>query len=846
MASQPLRTFRPGPISQHRRPSRGYSLGQTRNSVPALSKLHCENHLYLAEPKLNEDRLRRLLRAAFLTAIFVMGGGARLFPQSAKAIPYQTLDLVPYVNTFIGTDDGAPDYGLGNAAGDTPPGAAYPFGMVLWSPDTTNRAGGYRYYQDVIKGFSVTHFSGRGVSCYQDAPFMPIIGPITDSPGTHWSTYSSHYQHVNETAEPGYYAVLLDDSQIQVELTVTARTGFSRFVFPPSSDSMILINAGGSAQPNRDSGTGVNIVAPDTVTGSVSSGNCGGSFTYTLYFAVQFDRAFTSTSSGTWNGDVVTKDPSSNGKNSGAYLSFDTTDQSVVQAKIGLSFVSVENALQNLAVENPNWDFDAVRSGTRAAWNARLNRIQVQGGTDDEKAVFYTALYHALIHPSVFGDANGQYLGFDNQVHQADGFTQYHNFAGWDNYRSEMPLLALIAPEASDMMQSLVNDAQQDAVRDPANGGGLPRWQHANSNSGGMIGDSQDAVIATVYAFGATNFDTAGALAAMDRGASVVGTKSGGHTVREGLQNYLDLGYVSTSTGGQSASRTLEYVNDDFAISQFAQSLGRADLHDYYLARAQNWRNLFHEGYVVPRNADGTFISFDPTSGNGFTESSGAQYVWMVPFNMGGLFDAMGGSRAAATRLDDHFTELNAGPHSNYAFLGNEPELKTPWAYDFAGAPWRTQDVVRRSILELYANSPGGMPGNDDGGAMGSYVVFSCLGLFPDIPGVAGFVVGSPLFNSATVQMANGNILQIEAPEASDENRYVQSLTLDNLDYNDVPWIPWNLISAGATLHFSLGDSPNTNWGTAVAPPSFDAPKRDGHTSCAPLDATFFSLILNC
>jgi predicted alpha-1,2-mannosidase len=592
-------------------------------------------------------------------------------------------------------------------------------------------------------------------------------------------------------------------------------------VFPPSSDSVILINAGGSAKPNRDSGTGVAIVAPDTVTGSVSSGNCGGSFTYMLYFAVQFDRDFTS--SGTWNGDSVTTDPISNGKDSGAYLCFDTTDQAVVQAKIGLSFVSVENALQNLEMENPNWDYDSVSSQARAAWNARLNRIQVQGGTEDEKTVFYTALYHALIHPSVFSDANGQYLGFDNQVHQADGFTQYHNFAGWDNYRSEMPLLAVIAPEASDMMQSLVNDAQQDAVRDPAHGGGLPRWQHANTNSGGMIGDSQDAVLATVYAFGATNFDATGALAAMDRGAFVVGTKSGGHTVREGLQDYLNLGYVSTSTD-QSASRTLEYANDDFAISQLAQALGRADLHDYYLARAQNWQNLFYKGYIVPRNADGAFMSFNPTSDNGFTESSGAQYVWMAPFNMRGLFDAMGGNSEAVARLDEHFKKLNDGPHSNQAFLGNEPGLKTPWAYDFTGAPWRAQDVVRRSILGLYSNSPGGMPGNDDGGAMGSYVVFSCLGLFPDIPGVAGFVVGSPLFSSATVQMANGNTLQIDAPEASDENRYVQSLALDGQDYNDSPWIPWGAISDGATLSFSLADSPNTSWGAAVPPPSFGAP----------------------
>ena len=735
------------------------------------------------------------------------------------------LPLTQFVNTFIGTDPAAPDYGLGNAAGDTPPGAAYPFGMVLWSPDTTRSAGGYRYNQNTIKyGFSLTHFSGRGVSCYQDIPFMPTIGPLTDSPGTNWTHYGSTFSHgePNESASPGYYGVNLDAYGIRADLTVTARTGFAKFAFPPSVDSTVLVNAGGSAHTNSDSGTGVAIVEPDQVTGSAVSGNCGGSFTYKVYFAAQFDRPFAAF--GTWNGDTITSgSASSDGSKSGAYLVFDTTSDSVVQVKVGLSFVSVENAQQNLADENPSCDFEMVRSQADAAWNARLNSIQVQGGTVDEKTVFYTALYHALIHPSVFSDSNGQYIGFDNQIHQADGFTQYHNFAGWDNYRSEMPLLAVIAPEAGDMMQSLVNDAQQDPS------GGLPRWEHANTNSGGMVGDSQDVVIATVYAFGATNFDTLGALAAMDKGASVAGIKSGGHTVREGLSDYLNLGYVS-----RSASRTLEYVNDDFAISQFAQALGRSDLHDLYLARAQNWRNLLdpdavdnrgYHTYIVPRNSDGSFFSFDPTSESGFTESDAAQYVWMVPFNMRGLFDAMGGNDQAVQRLDFHFTELNAGPKSEFAFMGNEPELKSPWAYDFAGAPWRTQDVVRRIILELYSNLPGGVPGNDDGGAMGSFVVLSSIGLFPDIPGVAGFVVGSPLFSSVTVNLASGSMLQINAPDASDENRYVQSLTLNGHDYNS-PWIPWDAVENGAELDFTLGNNPNVNWGgdPAAAPPPFDAP----------------------
>jgi predicted alpha-1,2-mannosidase len=227
---------------------------------------------------------------------------------------------------------------------------------------------------------------------------------------------------------------------------------------------------------------------------------------------------------------------------------------------------------------------------------------------------------------------------------------------------------------------------------------------------------------------------------------------------------------------------------------------------------------------VVPRNPDGSFISFNPANGSGFVESSGAQYAWMVPFNLRGLLDAMGGNDAAVGRLDDHFSQLNAGPRSVFTFMGNEPELKSPWVYDFAGAPWRTQDVVRRILLELYSNAPGGMPGNDDGGAMGSYVVFSAIGLFPDIPGVAGFVVGSPLFRSITVRLANGNRIEIRAPHASDANRYVQSLSLNGCEHNS-PWVAWDSVASGARLHFRLSDTPNTQWGSdpQAAPPSFDS-----------------------
>ncbi len=500
------------------------------------------------------------------------------------------------------------------------------------------------------------------------------------------------------------------------------------------------------------------------------------------------------------------------------YLTFDTSKYPSVQVRVGLSFVSVANAEMNLYNENPAWDFDALRKQAQAVWNDRLNAIRVEGGTDSQKTVFYTALYHALIHPSTFSDTNGEYLGFDGKVHSAGSHTQFHNFPTWDMYRSLMPLLAIIAPEASSMMQSLVNDA----VQDPS--GGLPRWEHANTNSGGMAGDGPDAVIATVYAFGARDFDAAAALAAMDKGASQVGTTSAGQLVRPGLEDYLQLGYVSTAYSG-SASLTLEYATDDFSIARFAKAVGDQARYSSYLKRAQNWRLLFHNGYIVPRNADGSFAAMMPEDCcNDFTEGSPAQYVWMVPFNLRGLFDAMGGNGAAVARLDEHFQQFNAGPGSEYAFIGNEPELKTPWCYDFAGAPWRTQDVVRGILLQQFTNSPGGLPGNDDGGVLSSWAVFAAIGMYPQIPAVAGMAVGSPLFPRATVQLANGGVIDITAPEASAGTPYVVNLKVNGQDHNS-PWISWQDLAAGGAIGFTLSETPNLVWGTGTdaAGPSYDS-----------------------
>jgi predicted alpha-1,2-mannosidase len=715
-------------------------------------------------------------------------------------------ELTQYVNPFIGTAPGSNGDG-----GNTFPGAMYPMGMVQWSPDTLSTIpGGYSYLDALIKGFSLTHFSGRGCTVYQDIPFIPYAGGITVSPASSPSLYQSRFSHSSEAAHPGYYSVRLLRSNILVELSATARTGMGRFTYPAAAASM-LIDAGGSV--NGTSSAGVTILAgSQEITGFATSTVGCGTNHYTVYFAARFDHAFAQY--GTWEGfDVRRGATSSNSQHSGAFVTFDTRAGSTIQAQVGISFVSIANAQANLAAEDARFNFESVRGQADAAWNKHLSSIVVQGSSFDEKVAFYTALYHSYIHPNIFSDDNGQYLGFDGKVYAlARGQqAQYENIPGWDEYRSLIRLRALLDPvETSDIAQSLVNDAVQGD-------GHLPRWVQANADSHGMNGDDGSTMIAEAYAFGATHFDSATALSAMIAGQP---------KIREGLADYLRLGYVAASTTGNSAAITLEYANDDFAIAQFANALGDTQHYQLFLQRSSDWRNLFNlaSGYIQPRNSDGSWMAhFNPGSESGFQEGTAAQYSWLVPFDLRGLIAMMGGNRAVVSRLDSFFTRLNDGPNSLYAYLGNEPSFEIPWEYDFAGAPSRAQAVVRRIQLALFGNTPGGLPGNDDGGAMSSWYVFSAIGLYPEITGVGGFVVGSPLFSSVTIRLGNGHLLQISAASASNGHPYVQDLRINSAETSNL-WIPWSEVEHGMTLDFALAGAPST-WGSSLtdAPPSFSA-----------------------
>ncbi|HEV2695215.1 MAG TPA: GH92 family glycosyl hydrolase [Verrucomicrobiae bacterium] len=725
----------------------------------------------------------------------------------------QKISLTPFINPFIGTDPNPfSKVGYSFDTGNVFPGAVCPRGMVAWSPDTSHQrqiAGGYWYPDGAIEEFSLNHFSGRGVPCLKDIPFMPVLKTISNSPGKNWTNFAATYSHTNENATPGYYRVKFDNG-IETELTATPRTGFARFTFPAQSAATVLIRADSSVTINGKEVTGFHI------------NRIGASDRpYTIYFVAEFDQPFQSTK--TWDGNAIQDETTATNISCGAILTFDAAKNSLVQVRVGISYVSLKNARVNLAAENSSWNFAAIRQKADADWNADLNRIQVEGGTDDQRTTFYTALYHCFMHPNLLDDANGEYPGMDLQIHAVkSGHHQYQNIPGWDQWRSYAPLIAILSPKtSSDIAQSLVNYAQQDAnVR--TNGGGMPRWQQINRNSGGMVGDGDDAIIASFYAFGARNFDAQAALVSMSKGASDPATTSDGATVREGLKDYLALGYVP----GESAV-TLEYCVNDFALAQFAKSLGDHEKYAAYFQHAQNWKNIFNDdsGYIEPRNADGTWLeNFSSASSKGFVEGTAAQYVWMVNFNLRGLIDKMRGDEKAVARLDHFFTQLNSNISSgSTAYMGNEPCEETPWIYDFAGAPSHAQEAVRRTQNELFTSKPNGFPGNDDAGSISSWYVFASLGLYPEIPGVAGLVIGSPMFSKATIHLENGKTIQILGQNASHENFYVQSLQLNGKNYES-PWINWSDVAKGGKLDFNLGNQPS-QWGNDLkqAPPSFDA-----------------------
>ncbi|HEY2505982.1 MAG TPA: lectin [Streptosporangiaceae bacterium] len=729
------------------------------------------------------------------------------------------------VNPLIGTA----------GAGNVFPGADAPFGMLQWSPDTTNPAdgGGYSASSSEITGFSLTHVSGLGCPGAGDVPILPTTGAIDPDA-------QDGFRRGAQAAQAGYYGVRLADG-IGVQLTATTRSGLAEFSFPAGDRGNLIFKLDRSRL--GDSAVRFIVASPTQVEGAVTTRSfCGLGTPYTLYFVMRFSRAadrygtFTSAAASGQHPEAKQLTITDPGKlqaptaaagqpalatPAGGYVSF--AAGAPVLAKVGISYVSAAGAVANLATEDPGWDFTAIRSATQRAWNDLLGKITVTSGTRARRVVFYTALYHSLLAPVVFSDVDRQYIGADGKVHTVDAgqAAEYTDFSNWDIYRTQAQLEALLDPAAaSGAAQSLLDAYRQTGM--------LPKWPADDDDSYTMVGDPADAVLADYYAFGARGFDAPAALAAMITQATRPSN------VRPGLAYLSTLGYLPNDGSygccnyHGSVSTTLEYNTDDFAISAMAAALGDRPAEQAFRQRAQDWQHLLDPatGFMQPRLADGAWRpGFSPTSPAGFVEGDSWQYTGMVPFDVAGLTDAKGGRTAMARYLDAVLASFTAGFTGASADLGNEPSFELPWEYDYIGEPAATQRTVRAIQDALWLDAPDGLPGNDDLGAMSAWFVWSALGLYPMTPGTATLALGSPLFISAVIRLPSGHDLRIEGAGAATDAPYVQSAAWDGQAF-DHAYAPSGALATGGTLSFRLGTSPSGSWAAAPAdaPPSYGAP----------------------
>lgn len=711
-------------------------------------------------------------------------------------------DPAMHVNTTIGTTSG----------GNMFPGADYPFGMLQWSPDTTpDRAsgGGYDYKDSSTIGFSLTHISGPGCSgALGDVPILPLTGGL---PSGDLNAVKQPFSHTGEVGTAGYYSVNVGMPAIKTELTATLHSAMARFTFPSTNDANLLIKLQDSANGNYG-GANATIVGDREVTGSTSSGGfCGTGQPYVLYFDLVFDQPFS-----------ASKVISASGKNTPgfAFLTFDASKNQVLQAKVAISFVSVDNARANWSKENPSsqWSFDTVKGAAVSAWNTLLGQVQIAGGTMSEQEMFYTALYHSLLHPNVETDVNGQYWGFDQKVHNVSGTQkeQYVNYSGWDIYHSQVQLSALMAPAAmSDSAQSMVNDATQ-------HNGELLKWSLEQGENGIMVGDPSDGIIAGYYAFGATQFDTAAALKLMLHEATVP------NNIRPNLSEYMSMGYVPDDIGpDQAGGVSLEYNQADFALAQFAAALGDTQNAKAMLARSQNWQNMFDASVnmFIPKEKNGTFaVGVGPTSSHGLTEGDASQYRWVIAFNRAAQLAAMGGAAVADPALDAFFTKLDdyQGPCS---LMTNEFELGAQFWPNHTGEAWKTQEVINRIRTQLYHDAPkfiDGVDTNDDLGSLSSALAWSMIGLYPSYSGSAILAINGPEFTDVRLHLPSGNYLTIHAEGASDTTPYIQSAQV-NGSASDKTYLDASAIQSGADLDFVMGATANKNWGKDSADPLYAA-----------------------
>jgi predicted alpha-1,2-mannosidase len=735
-------------------------------------------------------------------------------------------DVTRYVNLIIGT----------GGHGHCFPGATMPFGAVQLSPDTYDDGwdwcSGYHRSDTSIMGFTHTHLSGTGCGDLLDILVMPRTGEVKLEPGTRENPeagYRSRFSHDDETAEPGYYSVLLKDTNIRAELTATERTGLHQYTFPvDAKDAHLLVDLFHSYQSPKDPVETAELTV-DPTQRLVTGGRTVNSWAHgrQIYFAMEFSVPFTKAQ--LYSDRQPIDGTTTKGKVLQAALHFDSPAGKPVHVRCGISAVSADNALKNLRAEQKDWDFAATRAAAKAAWQRELSRIRIDGATSDQQAIFYTSLYHMMCAPTLMDDVNGEYRGMDNQVHTlAEGEHNYSTFSLWDTFRACHPAYTLIQPER---VPSLVNCLVAMAEQSPA---GMPVWPLQGEETGTMTGYHSASVMAEACAKNFSGID-------WERAYKVMRKRNMDDDYR-GLGLYRKDGYIPADLEEESVSKTLEYDYGDWACAHVAKKLGRSEDAEIQLKRSQNYRNLFDKKtlFVRAKLANGEWATpFDPKEmghskrWRDYTESNAWQTTFGVQHDVKGLIDQFGGREPFLTKLDSLFNQSSelpadappdiAGLIGQYAH-GNEPYHHIAYLYIWAGQPWKTQERIRQILDTLYHNDPDGLAGNEDCGQMSAWYMMSALGLYPVDPVSATYVLGTPLFESVKVNLAGGKTLTVEAKRTSPSQKYVQSVALNGTTLDRL-WVHHSELVNGATLTFTMGDQPNQQLGAdeKVAPPSLTA-----------------------
>lgn len=712
-----------------------------------------------------------------------------------------TLDYTQLVNPFIGTD----------FTGNTYPGAQVPFGMVQLSPDNGlpgwDRIAGYFYPDSTIAGFSHTHLSGTGAGDLYDISFMPVTLPYNEAEqplGIH-----SKFSHEKESAYAGYYQVFLQDYKINVELTATERCGIQRYTFP-KAESAIFLNL--KKAMNWDETQDSYIEQVDSVTLKGYRYSNGWARNQKIYFYTKFSRPFDSLE---LDKSPIIKDGKENGHGYIARINYNTSENEQIVIRTAISGVSMEGAERNFMAEAQESDFDSYLCKAKKMWNDALGKIEVENSDMDETVTFYTALYHSMLAPTIYGDVDGSYYGPDKKIHKADGWTNYSTFSLWDTYRAAHPLFTIIQPKrVNDMVKSLIAFSEQN--------GRLPVWNMFGSETDMMIGYHSVPVIVDAYLKGIGDFDVESAL------KECVKTANFDDYRQIGL--YKNMGYIpydvvdKYNSENWSLSKTLEYAFDDYCIALMAEKMGKEDLADNFYKRASNYRNIFNKSssFMQPKDSKGNFIAgFKPEEYTPhITESNGWQYLWSVQHDVDGLIELIGGKKRFEEKLDSMFTLtpkeneqlpiFSTGMIGQYVH-GNEPSHHVAYLYNYTDSPWKTQKYVSEIMHELYKNSPDGLCGNEDCGQMSAWYVMSAMGIYPVNPVSGEYQIGTPMFPEMKIKFADNKIFKILAKNVSRENCYVKSVKLNGVAL-EKPFISHKDIMKGGVIEFTMTDKP-TKWG---------------------------------